>query len=195
MSDPATYSPYNKTYKFILFQNQAYHERNKRNISPCVRSNLRHSISRNRPTNPEVFPHPRSSTSRSAWSTRAITSPAAPASSKGARSKRPQFLNPNEWSTRTGASRSSSRRRSATRMRRWWRGFWAHSARWSRISRQSTPSASTCGTRASGAATTTRASARTYCHYARVPCCARRCSSSTRADWPAASWKWTSRCR
>lgn len=25
MSNPANYSPYNKTYKFILFQNQAYH--------------------------------------------------------------------------------------------------------------------------------------------------------------------------
>lgn len=46
MSNPANYSPYNKTYKFILFQNQAYHQRNKRNISPCVRTNLRHSLSR-----------------------------------------------------------------------------------------------------------------------------------------------------
>jgi len=45
MSNPANYSPYNKTYKFILFQNQAYHERNKRNVSPCVRTNLRHSLS------------------------------------------------------------------------------------------------------------------------------------------------------
>lgn len=25
MSNPANYSPYNKTYKFIMFQNQAYH--------------------------------------------------------------------------------------------------------------------------------------------------------------------------
>ena len=54
MSNLANYSPYNKTYKFILFQNQAYHERNKRNISPCVRTNMRHSLSRQSPNrNPE----------------------------------------------------------------------------------------------------------------------------------------------
>ena len=46
MSNLGNYSPYNKTYKFILFQNQAYHERNKRNASPMIRSNLRHSLSR-----------------------------------------------------------------------------------------------------------------------------------------------------
>ena len=46
MSNLGNYSPYNKTYKFILFQNQAYHERNKCNASPMVRSNLRRSLSR-----------------------------------------------------------------------------------------------------------------------------------------------------
>ncbi len=40
------YSPYNKTYRYILFQNQAYHIKNKRNASPEVRTNLRHSMSR-----------------------------------------------------------------------------------------------------------------------------------------------------
>lgn len=56
MSNHANYSPYNKSYKFILFQNQAYHQRNKRNISPCVRTNLRHSLSRNSyKKNPERF--------------------------------------------------------------------------------------------------------------------------------------------
>lgn len=46
MSNLGNYSPYNKSYKFILLQNQAYHERNKRNVSPCVQTNLRHSLSR-----------------------------------------------------------------------------------------------------------------------------------------------------
>lgn len=46
MSNLGNYSPYNKTYKFILFQNQAYHERNKRNANPCIRTNLQHSLSR-----------------------------------------------------------------------------------------------------------------------------------------------------
>lgn len=43
MSNLAHYSPYNKTYKFLLFQNQAYHEKNKHNAKPCVRTNLRYS--------------------------------------------------------------------------------------------------------------------------------------------------------
>lgn len=42
MSNLANYSPYNKTYKFLLFQNQAYHEKNKINAKPCVRTNLRY---------------------------------------------------------------------------------------------------------------------------------------------------------
>ena len=42
MSNLANYSPYNKTYKFIMFQNQAYHEKNKKNAMPCIRSNLRY---------------------------------------------------------------------------------------------------------------------------------------------------------
>lgn len=42
MSNPANYSPYNKTFKFLMFQNQAYHERNKINAKPCVRTNLRY---------------------------------------------------------------------------------------------------------------------------------------------------------
>lgn len=42
MSNPANYSPYNKTYKFILYQNQAYHEKNKRNAKPCVKTNIRY---------------------------------------------------------------------------------------------------------------------------------------------------------
>lgn len=55
MSNLANYSPYNKTYKFILFQNQAYHHKNKIHASPLVRTNLRHSISRYSPTkNPEL---------------------------------------------------------------------------------------------------------------------------------------------
>jgi hypothetical protein len=29
MANIANYSPYNKTFKFICFQNQAYHEANK----------------------------------------------------------------------------------------------------------------------------------------------------------------------
>lgn len=59
MSNLANYSPYNKTYRFILFQNQAYHERNKRNISPCVRTNMRHSLSRISPNkNPERYDIP-----------------------------------------------------------------------------------------------------------------------------------------
>ena len=53
MSNLANYSPYNKTYKFILFQNQAYHEKNKRTAKPCIRSNLRYSSSSNNNTNPE----------------------------------------------------------------------------------------------------------------------------------------------
>lgn len=40
------YSPYNKTYRYILYQNQAYHMKNKRNASPEVRTNIRHSMSR-----------------------------------------------------------------------------------------------------------------------------------------------------
>jgi hypothetical protein len=57
MSNLANYSPYNKSYKFILLQNQAYHERNKRNISPCVQTNLRHSLSRQAyRSNPEKSP-------------------------------------------------------------------------------------------------------------------------------------------
>ena len=57
MSNLANYSPYNKTYKFLLYQNQAYHERNKRNASPLVKTNLRHSMSRfSSPVkNPENF--------------------------------------------------------------------------------------------------------------------------------------------
>ena len=43
MSNLANYSPYNKTYKFLLFQNQAYHERNKKEAKPCIRSNLRYA--------------------------------------------------------------------------------------------------------------------------------------------------------
>ena len=43
MSNLANYSPYNKTYKFMLFQNQAYHEKNKRQAKPCVRTNLRYT--------------------------------------------------------------------------------------------------------------------------------------------------------
>ena len=42
MSNLANYSPYNKTYKFLLFQNQAYHERNKSQAKPCIRTNLRY---------------------------------------------------------------------------------------------------------------------------------------------------------
>ena len=42
MSNLANYSPYNKTYKFLLFQNQAYHERNKKTAKPCVKTNLRY---------------------------------------------------------------------------------------------------------------------------------------------------------
>ena len=42
MSNLANYSPYNKTYKFLLFQNQAYHERNKQTAKPCVKTNLRY---------------------------------------------------------------------------------------------------------------------------------------------------------
>ena len=38
----ANYSPYNKSYRFICFQNQAYHEKNKKNASPCVKSNIRY---------------------------------------------------------------------------------------------------------------------------------------------------------
>lgn len=45
MSNLANYSPYNKTFKFLMFQNQAYHERNKRNVKPCVRTNLRYAKS------------------------------------------------------------------------------------------------------------------------------------------------------
>lgn len=42
MSNLANYSPYNKTFKFLLFQNQAYHEKNKREAKPHVRTNLRY---------------------------------------------------------------------------------------------------------------------------------------------------------
>ena len=89
MSNLANYSPYNKTYKFILFQNQAYHERNKRNISPCVRTNLKHSLSRlspsRNPEKPEVLPAPRSPSSPSNPPVRALPTSqtaTAPASSK-----------------------------------------------------------------------------------------------------------------
>jgi hypothetical protein len=43
MSNLANYSPYNKTYKFIVFQNQAYHEKAKRNSRPVIRTNLRYN--------------------------------------------------------------------------------------------------------------------------------------------------------
>ena len=49
MSNPANYSPYNKSYKFIAYQNQAYHLKNKFNASPEVRTNLKHSMSRHSP--------------------------------------------------------------------------------------------------------------------------------------------------
>ena len=42
MSNLANYSPYNKTYKFLMFQNQAYHTKNKNNAKPCVKTNLRY---------------------------------------------------------------------------------------------------------------------------------------------------------
>ena len=45
MSNLANYSPYNKTYKFILFQNQAYHEKAKRDMIPVVRTNLKYKRS------------------------------------------------------------------------------------------------------------------------------------------------------
>lgn len=54
MSNLANYSPYNKTYKFLLFQNQAYHERNKRTAKPCVRTNLRYANLIRSFQNPEV---------------------------------------------------------------------------------------------------------------------------------------------
>lgn len=47
MSNLANYSPYNKTYKFICFQNQAYHEANKERVKPMVRTNLRRRLSVN----------------------------------------------------------------------------------------------------------------------------------------------------
>ena len=42
MSNLANYSPYNKTYKFLMFQNQAYHQKNKANVKPCVHTNVRY---------------------------------------------------------------------------------------------------------------------------------------------------------
>jgi hypothetical protein len=42
MSNIANYSPHNKSFKFILFQNQAYHDANKKNVKPCVRTNIRY---------------------------------------------------------------------------------------------------------------------------------------------------------
>lgn len=47
MSNLANYSPYNKTYKYLMFQNQAYHERNKINAKPCVRTNVRYGKPKN----------------------------------------------------------------------------------------------------------------------------------------------------
>ena len=55
MSNPANYSPYNKTYKFLLFQNQAYHERNKINAKPCVRTNLRYFKGQNQSQNGSFY--------------------------------------------------------------------------------------------------------------------------------------------
>lgn len=55
MSNLANYSPYNKTFKFLMFQNQAYHEKNKRTVKPCVRTNLRYAKSLNNSyNNPEI---------------------------------------------------------------------------------------------------------------------------------------------
>ena len=58
MSNLANYSPYNKTFKFVLFQNQAYHEKNKRLAKPCVRTNIRYARPSTSPfqSNPEHSP-------------------------------------------------------------------------------------------------------------------------------------------
>jgi hypothetical protein len=41
MANLVPYSPYNKSFKFICFQNKAYHEANKLNMKPVVRTNIR----------------------------------------------------------------------------------------------------------------------------------------------------------
>lgn len=151
-------------------------------------------MSRNKPTNPEVILTLSSSTSPRGWSNPGTTSPVGRVSSSGGRFRRQPFLSPRGWCTRTGVSRSFSRRRSAIRMRRWSQGSWGRSARWSRTSRPSTPSASTFATRASEGATMSRASARTSSRSAKAQCSAPLSNNSTPADWLAASWKWTSRC-
>jgi hypothetical protein len=47
MSNIGNYSPYNKSFKFICFQNKAYHEANKATMRPVVRTNLRRRVSCN----------------------------------------------------------------------------------------------------------------------------------------------------
>lgn len=49
MSNLGRYSPVNKSYKFIAYQNQAYHLKNMFNASPEVKTNLKHSMSRHSP--------------------------------------------------------------------------------------------------------------------------------------------------
>jgi hypothetical protein len=50
----ANYSPYNKSYRFLCFQNKAYHEKNKKNMSPTVKTNLKYFMN-SASTNPESF--------------------------------------------------------------------------------------------------------------------------------------------
>ena len=55
MSNLANYSPYNKTYKFLMFQNQAYHEKNKQHSKPCVKTNIRYPKKASNPESNEIF--------------------------------------------------------------------------------------------------------------------------------------------